>query len=151
VSYFAKQSRNGSFCSVVGTLGSECENRRSSRIAFHQPTDSCASDRQMAAHALSDADNFHITNRLANDMIKDALAKPGMFEINFPDWDSFALRVASMVDLNVCLTNRQRTVFDYSSVATRAWPRNMSLICDKETTVSTLIRGRRWVGARPMG
>jgi hypothetical protein len=149
VSYFAKQSRNGSFCSVVGTLGSECENRRSSRIAFHQPTDSCASDRQMAAHALSDADNFHITNRLANDMIKDALAKPGMFEINFPEWDSFALRVASMVDLNVCLTNRQRTVFDYSSVATRAWPRDMSLICDKETTVSTLIQGRRFVRARP--
>lgn len=93
----------------------------------------------------SDADNFHITNRLANDMIKDALAKPGMFETSFPDWDSFALRVASMVDLNVSLTNRQRTVFDYSSTATRPWPRDMSLISDKETTVSTLIGERRCV------
>jgi hypothetical protein len=38
----------------------------------------------MAAHALSDADNFHITNRLANDMIKDALAKPGNVRNQFP-------------------------------------------------------------------
>lgn len=85
---------------------------------------------------MSDAPNWYLTCELAESLLKNVLASPGTLAAHFPDPEFFPLRVATMCDLNNSLTNRRSPVFDYTSAATRTWPRDMSLVCDKETTVS---------------